>query len=484
MARNHKSENQNSRKPISSRARNRRLAQRANKNSLHGFEALEDRRMLATLTVGNSLDVIDGDTSSITNLIATPGADGISLREAIRASNNTTGADTLMFDPAVFTGGADSLIRLTNGELRITDSLTIDASAAIDVTITGDANGDDVTDAMNITDVGESRGLSGFVSDLLDDNSRVLNFSNFEGDLTLSGLTITGGVDSGFTFEDGGGGLHFGSSGLLTLTDSMVSGNFSDEMGGGIYSRSSATTLTNSTVSGNSTSGFGAEGGGIYLRDGSLTLMNSTVSNNYTSRESSNGGGIYVNSGSLTAFDSTVTGNYTAGDDSTGGGISSLNSQVTLVNSDATGNFTLGSEASGGAIYTRGGNLFLDGSSVSENSTAGDNASGGGLSTFSASLTLSNSTVADNSTLGYRAAGGGVHASPYSVGRFNTTIVTNSTISGNSTAGDGASGGGIGSPGLLTLTNSFVIGNHTSGGGDGYAANGGGIAARELTLNV
>ena len=75
MAKNRKSKKQNNRKPVSSRARNRRLDQRTNKSDLHGFEALEDRRLLATVTVGNSLDLVNGDTSSIANLIASPGVD-------------------------------------------------------------------------------------------------------------------------------------------------------------------------------------------------------------------------------------------------------------------------------------------------------------------------------------------------------------------------------------------------------------------------
>ena len=88
MAKNRKSKKQNNRKPVSSRARNRRLDQRTNKSDLHGFEALEDRRLLAMVTVGNSLDLVNGDTSSIANLIASPGVDGISLREAISAANS------------------------------------------------------------------------------------------------------------------------------------------------------------------------------------------------------------------------------------------------------------------------------------------------------------------------------------------------------------------------------------------------------------
>ena len=295
MAKNRKSKKQNNRKPVSSRARNRRLDQRTNKSDLHGFEALEDRRLLATVTVGNSLDLVNGDTSSIANLIASPGVDGISLREAISAANSTDGADTITFDPAVFTGGANSLIRLTDGEFRITDSLTIDASAAIDVTITGDANGDDITDAAFITDVGESLGLSGFLSDLLDDNSRVFVADRFGSDidLTLAGLSLTGGVDNGFNFYDGGGAIHFDSPGQLTLTDTIVSGNFSADEGGGIHARLGEVSLVNSQVTGNVSSD---EGGGIFVfsgsgYSGSLTLNGSTISDNSTS---SSGGGIHA----------------------------------------------------------------------------------------------------------------------------------------------------------------------------------------------
>ena len=53
----------------------------------------------ASVTVTTTSDVVDGDTSSIAGLIATPGVDGvISLREAILAAENTPGADTINFN--------------------------------------------------------------------------------------------------------------------------------------------------------------------------------------------------------------------------------------------------------------------------------------------------------------------------------------------------------------------------------------------------
>ena len=210
-------------------------------------ESLEDRLMLSTVSVTNSLDVVNGDTSSISALVATSGNDGISLREAITAANNTTGSDIITFDAGVFNGQASDVIRLNGTELFITDSLTIDASAAGgDVTISADAAGDDTLIAGTvITDVFNSTNTS--------DNSRVLHFRG-DGDLTIRGLTLTGGFIDPLSFIDGAG-LNFASSGELTVDQSIVSGNSAGFSGGGINADGNFTavvTITNSTISGNS----------------------------------------------------------------------------------------------------------------------------------------------------------------------------------------------------------------------------------------
>ena len=50
------------------------------------------------LVVTTTADTVDGDTSSVANLIANPGADGrVSLREAITATNTSIAADTVTF---------------------------------------------------------------------------------------------------------------------------------------------------------------------------------------------------------------------------------------------------------------------------------------------------------------------------------------------------------------------------------------------------
>jgi subtilisin-like proprotein convertase family protein len=78
------------------RARRPRKGQHLGHSLLRGrrpvIEYLEDRRLLAIVTVTNNNDVANGDTTSIAALIATDGGDGISLREAITAANNTANA--------------------------------------------------------------------------------------------------------------------------------------------------------------------------------------------------------------------------------------------------------------------------------------------------------------------------------------------------------------------------------------------------------
>ena len=79
----------------------------------------------ATVSVTSTTDVSDGNTTSISALITTPGADGkISLREAITAANNTSGADEIGFNIAG--SGVKTIYLLTSKLPPITDTVTID----------------------------------------------------------------------------------------------------------------------------------------------------------------------------------------------------------------------------------------------------------------------------------------------------------------------------------------------------------------------
>jgi hypothetical protein len=89
----------------------------------------------ATVTVTTTADASNGSTASIPDLIATPGPDGISLREAIVAANNTPGADAIAFAiPAATDAGCNAIalvctIRPDGSALpTATESITIDGS--------------------------------------------------------------------------------------------------------------------------------------------------------------------------------------------------------------------------------------------------------------------------------------------------------------------------------------------------------------------
>src|ERR1022692_5265485 len=55
----------------------------------------------AVITVTNATVAVNGDTSSVAALVANPGPDGISLQEAIMATNNDPGTWVIQFAPAL-----------------------------------------------------------------------------------------------------------------------------------------------------------------------------------------------------------------------------------------------------------------------------------------------------------------------------------------------------------------------------------------------
>ncbi|MFK8113887.1 MAG: DUF4347 domain-containing protein, partial [Rubripirellula sp.] len=82
---------------------------------------------LALITVTTTDDENDGDTSSISALLASSGGTGISLREAIIAANNTAGDDTIVLGDGVYdlTIAGDAEQAAATGDLDITSVITI-----------------------------------------------------------------------------------------------------------------------------------------------------------------------------------------------------------------------------------------------------------------------------------------------------------------------------------------------------------------------
>jgi parallel beta-helix repeat protein len=84
---------------------------------------------VGALVVTNTSDSTNGDTASVEALVASDGGDGISLREAILASNASSGTNHIYFD---LSGPGLQLITLTGPLPTIDDTVVIDGSSEPD----------------------------------------------------------------------------------------------------------------------------------------------------------------------------------------------------------------------------------------------------------------------------------------------------------------------------------------------------------------
>ncbi len=291
------------------------------------FERLEDRRLLAGVTVGNTLDVVNGDTLSIANLIANDGGDGISLREAITAANNTGGADTVTF-------GVGGTVTLGGTQLPV------------------------VTGELDIL------GPAGGITISGNNQSRVFQIGDGAA-VHLDRLTITGGGNEFF-----GGGLYNGS-GTLSLTNCTVVGNTSEENGGGLYNASGTLSLTNCTLNGNIANGDGFSfGAALYSESGTVVMTNCTVTGNSFS-DILAPGSLVIADGTLSLTNCTVSGNPAGGVSRNffGTGVVTLTNTIVAANvgnasSDLGGGIDpasshnlIGTRGSGGLVNGVNGNL-------------------------------------------------------------------------------------------------------------------------------
>ncbi len=108
-----------------------------------------------TAVVDTLNDVLDGDVTSLTSLAATPGADGeISLREAIQASNNSFGEDTITFSVP----GTISVLSALPTLSDTTGGTTITGAAQI---VLDNGSGLQTVDGLTVTTQGnEIQGLT------------------------------------------------------------------------------------------------------------------------------------------------------------------------------------------------------------------------------------------------------------------------------------------------------------------------------------
>jgi len=256
------------------------------------------------ITVTNATMVANGDTSSVKALVANPGPDGISLQEAIMATNNNPGTWVIQFAPAlkgstinVDTGALGGLAGLSGGN----------------VTINGDVDGDGQPDITITSGSGTGSGISvGSGGNTL----YALAIRNFDygvrvgrppgaKNTTFTGLTFANLAITDIHFEAIVFNPVFGEPG--TATSSLVTGNTWDH-----------TLITGNTIS------LTASGRAlaIDLLIGSTvgeTLQHTTIANNHIVMQSPAGIGIQVLAGAGIAstnnqvLDTLIANNIIAG---------------------------------------------------------------------------------------------------------------------------------------------------------------------------
>ncbi len=277
---------------------------------LAGSPAIDAGIVIAGLTTdqrgyprlsGAQVDIgaVEVNINTIVTTTADDGSAG-SLRVVVA---NTTNTDLISFAPNL----SGQTILLTNGQIEVSNNVTIDASA--------------LPGGIRINGNHQARIF------LVDGGTAVV----------LDSLTITNGYSINDPSSGNGGGGIF-NQGVLTLNNCTVSGNEAYAGGGGGIYRfgSGATTLNNCTVSGNQADN-GGNGGGILDYFGAVTLNNCTLVGN----SAEDGGAIECHGTGLTMNQCTVTQNYSTGtsaDYSGGGGIDVLFSTPILTNCLVSGN--------------------------------------------------------------------------------------------------------------------------------------------------
>lgn len=191
------------------------------------------------------------------------------------------------------------------------------------------------------------------------------------GNVTISGLKISGGTANGTTTGTAGanyGGGIYNATGTLVVSACQIEGN-SAQFGGGIANINGRLTVDSSTIDNNNSS---ISGGGIYSdaaaggQRGSTIITNSTISGN------TGGGGLYVNSGPASLNLSTVTNNSDAGVTVANGTSASASVAGSIISGNAGNNDVNSVGGNNGRFTSNGYNLIGGGNSVGTFSQPGD----------------------------------------------------------------------------------------------------------------
>ena len=333
----------------------------------------------------------------------------------------------------------DGLITLDDTTNHTTIQAAIDAaSSGSIITVCVGTFSESLTSSSDLT----IRSLFGSDTATIDADASGPAITVASGDLTLLGLTLTGGIGADHPDKTGelvGGGLAILGASAVSLSDVVISDSLAD-LGGGIYAASAASLDLESVLI---TSNEATDGGGIYLDNADAQADLDTA---ITANSASSGGGLWM------SLSSWQGGSFTDNDATDGGGVYA-DSDNTLTGSTLQDNI---------ASSSGGGLVALDGSlSTSRLSLTGNEALyGGGMYLLAAALTDDGTSSASSNSA---TDGGGFYSA-------DACTIEAFIFSSNSASEHG--GGGVLGDSSLTLTDAILINNEATSGGGVYVYDG------------
>src|SRR5919106_450196 len=402
-----------------------------------------------TFVVNDASDRVD---QSVSDGVCRSAAGTCTLRAAIQQTNALAGADTIVLPAGTYSLAIPPVNQnlADNGDLDITDSLSISGAGAASTIVDG---GTPPSGAAP-----ERRGLD-----------RLFEVTANGGTVSFSNLAIT----DGYAAEYGGGILN-NSTAAISLTASTLTGTSAGKTGGAIDNHVGGTLdVQNSTLSGNAALESGSALNNN--RDGVVTVSNSIVSANSAAAvgldEGLTGAGAIANNaeldarGAITVTQSQISDNR-AGGARPGAGISNDGAGILVI--DQTTFSKNRSTGDGGAIFNGTGDVTVTDSTFAEN--AGKD--GGAIASKGGVVSVENSTFTKNSAVDTVALAGGEGGGMHSNSGGEVVLSGGSFTDNKAHAGGGFSNEG---GGIVRITGTRFSANVSEGPGGGVLVQGGDV---------
>ncbi|MCA9130193.1 MAG: DUF4347 domain-containing protein, partial [Planctomycetales bacterium] len=320
-------------------------------------------RLANSITVTNTLDVANGDTSSFDALFLNDGGDGISLREAIIAANNTANGatpDEIRFN---INGAGPHLIGLSASLPTITEAVLLDGWSEPDYAGTPVIiiDGNDISsDGLVLSSTADGSTIRGFV------------IRNFNGDgiqinSGSSGNTIAGNYIGSLTTS----GTNAGASFANTNNGIRINGS-SNTIGG-------TTTADRNVISGNALAGIRIDGTGAFGNQvlgnfvGTDASATSAIGNSQEGVKITNAAVLNFLGGTAVGSGNIISGNLNDAVAISGVGTDNNRALGNWIGVDATGNTALANGDDGIQIGSSASyNVVGDGTLAGRNVIAGN----------------------------------------------------------------------------------------------------------------